>query len=58
MSTTTINYIMGRISDADFDKAIIDWEKTYGFIAQEQTEFVNSYDRSKADSLGVSYTLE
>lgn len=58
MSTTTINYIMGRISDADFDKAIADWEKTYGFIAEEQTEFINSYDRSKAESLGVSYTLK
>ncbi len=58
MSTSTINYIMGKLSDEDFDQAIADWEKEYGFIAQEQTEFINSYDKAKAEALGISYTLD
>ena len=57
MSTITINYIMGKISDADFDKQIAEWKETYGFIAEEQTEYINSYDKNEAAKLGVSYTL-
>ncbi len=50
MSTATCNYIMGRMSDADFDQAIADWEAEYGFIAEEYTEYVNSYDKAEADA--------
>ena len=58
MSTITCNYIMGRMSDADFDQAIADWEAEYGFIAEEKTEYVNSYDKDEAAALGIRYTLD
>ena len=58
MSTTTMNYIMGKMSDADFDQAIADWEAEYGFIAEEYSEYVNSFDKAEADALGIKFTLD
>ena len=58
MSTITCNYIMGKMSDADFDKAIADWETEYGFIADEFTEYAKSYDKAKAEALGIRFTLD
>ena len=58
MSTITCNYIMGKMSDADFDKAIADWQAEYGFIADEFTEYANSFDKEKAAAMGISYTLD
>ena len=58
MSTITCNYIMGKMSEADFDKAIADWQAEFGFIADEFSEYVNSYDKTKAAAMGVKYTLD
>ena len=58
MSTITCNYIMGKMSDADFDKAIADWQAEYGFIADEFSEYVNSFDKAKAEAMGVKFTLD
>ena len=58
MSTTTINYIMGKMSEADFDKAVADWQAKYGFIADEMTEYANSFDKNEAAALGIQFTLD
>ena len=58
MSTITCNYIMGKMSEADFDKAVADWQAEYGFIADEMTEYANSFDKEKAAAMGISYTLD
>ena len=58
MSTTTINYIMGRMTEADFDQAVADWQAQYGFIADEMTEYANSFDKDEAAALGIKFTLD
>ena len=58
MSTITCNYIMGKMSEADFDKAVADWQAEFGFIADEYTEYVNSFDKAQADAMGIKFTLK
>ena len=58
MSTITCNYIMGKMSEADFDKAVADWQAEFGFIADEMTEYVNSFDKAQADAMGIQFTLK
>ena len=49
---------MGKMSEADFDKAVAEWKEKYGFIADERTEYVNSYDRAQAEAMGIQFTLD
>lgn len=58
MSTITCNYIMGKMSEADFDKAVADWQAEFGFIADEYTKYVNSFDKAQADAMGIKFTLK
>ncbi len=58
MSTTTVNFIMGRMTEADFDQAVADWQTKYGFIADEMTEYANSFDKDEAAALGIKFTLD
>ena len=58
MSTITINFIMGKMSEADYDKAVADWQTKYGFIAEARTKYVNSYDKDEAAALGIKFTLD
>ncbi len=58
MSTITINYIMGKISEADFEAERQKWEEEYGFIAEEHTKAINDYDRAQAEAMDVQFTLD
>lgn len=58
MSTITCNYIMGKMSEADFDKAIADWQTEFGFIAKEYSDFINAYDKAQAEAMGIKFTLK
>ena len=58
MSTLVCNYIMGKMSEADYDQAIADWQEEYGFIADEKTEYINSFDKEEAKALGIALTLD
>ena len=49
---------MGKMSEADFDKAVADWQAEFGFIADEMTEYVNSFDKAQADAMGIQFTLK
>ena len=58
MSTITINYIIGKISEADFEAERQKWEEEYGFIAEEHTKAINEYDRAQAEAMDVQFTLD
>lgn len=47
-------YVMGRISSAEYDARVADWTKKYGFIYDEYTQYIKEH-KAELEAKGVRF---